>query len=100
MAKYQMFLDDNKATNPARQEVTADSEAHALTLRSLLWKACLKWCCGYEPWSFNRRIALAPDEIGILLPLTFEGISRAMQDRVLDLEDKLRRSRWRVTESG
>lgn len=99
MAEYRLFLLDEKAAIQARHEFVADDDVTALTLSNLLWQVCNECYRGYELWCFDRRLVLAPDGTWRMPPPALDGMSRDVQQQVLDREEALQRSHWRVAKS-
>ena len=100
MAEYRLYFTDEKGAIQAREEFRSDDDASARAIVNLLSQACSECYPGYELWSFNRRIVAVRDGAPtITRSLKLEEVGRARQEVILQLEDQLQHSRWRVANS-
>lgn len=99
MDSYRLFFLDRQGAIQAREDFAAADDTEALILASVVWEACSETYCGYELWSFARRVVSAPDGVGMIPPPLLDALGVAHQERVLALEETIQRSRWRVARS-
>jgi len=99
MAEYRIFFLDSKGAIEARQELHAEDDDTAIALSTILFQACSETYSGFELWSFDRRVVAATPGVGKLAEIVLDEITRDMQQRVLDFEDVIQRSHWRVARS-
>jgi hypothetical protein len=96
---YRLFLLDEKGAIQARQELIAEDDETAIALSTIICEACSECYVGYELWSFDRMVMRATESVGKVAQVALSDITRDMQERVLDLEDTIQRSHWRVAKS-
>jgi hypothetical protein len=99
MAEYRIFFLDAKGGIEARQELQAEDDETAIALSTIVFQACSETYSGFELWSFDRQVMAATPGVGKLAEIVLDQIARDMQQRVLDFEDAIQRSHWRVAHS-
>lgn len=99
LSEYRLFFLDEKGAIEARQELTAENDQTAIALSTIVFEACSEVYSGFELWSFDRRVMAATPGIGKLASIVLEDVTRDMQQRVLEVEDAIQRSHWRVAHS-
>lgn len=99
MTEFRIFFLDAKGAIEARQELYADSDETAIAISALVYEACSDTYSGFELWSFDRRVVAANPGVGKIAEFVLDDITRDMQERVLEFEDTIQRSHWRVAHS-
>lgn len=99
MAAYRLYFLDAKNAIQARQEFVAESDAQARTISGALWQACADCCPDYELWEAKRCVGRGNGEgQTISAPMPKDG-NASLQTRVLELEELLLGSHWRIAQS-
>ena len=100
MKDYRLYFLDGRGSIEARQEFRAEDDAEAKILAALLFDACSDTCAGYEVWSDARLVVSTHAGFGTSgTSCTPENVSETLQRNLLDLEDALQRSHWRLAKS-
>jgi hypothetical protein len=99
MTEFRIFFLDGKGAIEARQELYAEDDETAIALSAIIFETCSETYSGFELWNFDRRIMAANPGVGKLAQFALDDITRDMQQRVLDFEDAMQRSHWRVAHS-
>lgn len=99
MPGYRLYFLDGQGSIQARQDFHAESDGEALTVSHLLWEACADYYAAFELWNIARRAAVPRDGGGRMQP-PLEELPRALLQRVLDLHEALRTSRWSAARSS
>lgn len=100
MAGYRLYFIDGKGSFQARQDFTAESDADAVTISSLLWQACSDCYRGYELWDRGRCVAQPQSGVAPMPLPRLEDIPPSILERVLDLQEALQRELWRPERSA
>jgi len=96
LADYRLYFLDAKGAIQAREEFSAPSDADANFISNAVADACSGSHAGYEVWSFARRVVTGTETKPVP---SWSDISRNRQERILELEDSIQRSRWRIAQS-
>jgi hypothetical protein len=99
MLGYRLYFTNEKGSVEARIEFLAEEDREALTLAAFIFDACSDCYCGYEVWQERRRVWGGRTSSAAKPPLAVAQLNAEMQMHLLDIEEGLRRSRWRVAES-
>jgi hypothetical protein len=99
MLGYRLYFTNEKGSIEARIEFLAEEDREALTLAAFIFDACSDCYCGYEVWQERRQVLGGRTHSATKLPLTVGQLNARMQVHLLDIEEGLQRSRWRVAES-
>src|SRR6185437_5674939 len=91
---YRIYFRGRKDDILGRQDLEAEDHRAALQLAGVLCDACSDVVGGVEVWQGTRRVDLAHPA-----PLSPEALGAQTQERILDLEERLRDSRWAVSRS-
>jgi GAF domain-containing protein len=100
VAGYRLYFLGPTGGIQARQDFPAPSDADALTIADFLWQACADCYPGFELWSLARRIVSAREPVVVAAPSRIEDLPQDLQERILELQESLERSAWRVSGSG
>lgn len=91
---YRVYFRGRKDDILGRQDLEAEDDRAALQLADLLCDACSDVAGGVEVWQGTRRVDLASPA-----PHAAEALGAQTQERVIELEERLRDSRWAVARS-
>lgn len=98
--EYRLFFLDEHAAIQARQEFLAADDGEAIIFAALLFDACSEDCSGYELWNGARIVVSTFTGLGTSDgTLTHEDITEKQQRYLLELEEILRHSHWRISKS-
>jgi hypothetical protein len=99
MAGYRLYFLDAANTIQARQDFAADSDAHAKTISGAVWLACAECYEDYELWQAARCLGRGNGHRHEISAPEREGGDAHLQARVLEIEELLLASHWRVARS-
>src|SRR5215469_8847480 len=94
MSTYRIFFRDEPRRICGRQDFDAGTELSAVRIASALADACADVCRNFELWS-GSHIVYQPRHIG-------DGVcelNERHQEIVVQTEEMIRRSKWRIAES-
>lgn len=96
MLRYRLYLLGDGVIC-AWLEFLADNDAEALQSAALLFDACSDVCSSCELWNGSRMLA---QEQAVRSLTALDELSRARQKHIIDMEETLHSSRWRVEKSA
>jgi len=94
MASYRIYFVGERAIL-GRHDFDADNDRAAIQVAHVLFDACSDDCRSFDLWQGRRRIAVPR----LFVPSTFEELSEATQERVLDTEERIAHSQWNIARS-
>ena len=99
MVPYRLYFLDAEGAIQARQEFAADNDAQAKLISATLWRACDESYPDYELWQATRCLGRGNGDSGETIAALLEFEDALVQMRVLELEERLLESHWRVAKS-
>lgn len=99
MAAYRLYFLDTKGAIQARQDFAADNDVQAKLISGTLWHACDESYPDFELWQATRCLGRANRDSGATIASPPGYDDAIAQMRVLELEERLLDSHWRVAKS-
>ena len=99
MGAYRLYFLNESGRVIASDVFDAARDHEATEMAVLLADACADACCGYELWQAHRKIAGQIPINGGITAKTAAHMNEATQNAVIDREERIQRSRSRVSES-
>lgn len=94
MASYRIYFFDETRIR-GRHDFDADNDQSAIQIAHVLFDACSDDCRFIDLWQGTRRIAFPR----LFVPTTFDGLSAANQECVVDTEERIAHSEWHIARS-
>ena len=94
MASYRIYFFAERAIR-GRHDFDADNDQAAIQVGYVLFDACSDDCRSFDLWQGPRRIAVPR----LFVPKTFDELSAANQECVVDTEERIVRSEWNIARS-
>ena len=99
MAAYRLYFLDAKGAIQARQDFAAESDIQARTISGAVYQACAECYQDYELWQARRCLGRGNGNSHTVFAQMPEDSEARVQTRVLELEELLLNSHWRVARS-
>lgn len=99
MPAYRIYFLDTKGRIQARQDFAAESDAQARTISGAVYQACAECYQDYELWQATRCLVRGDGRSRLIPAQMPEDSDISLQTRVLELEELLLNSHWRVARS-
>ena len=100
MLGYRLFFVDEQGAIEARLEFFCADDGEAVVMAELIFDACSDCHSGYELWQERRRVLSPVMQHTTKQRPTIAQLSREMQEHLLEIEEQLQKSKWRVATSG
>ena len=94
MAEYRIYL-VGPGLIQRRHDFQADNDQIAVQIAHILFDACSDDCESFDLWSGARRVAVPR----LFQPKTFDDLSAANQECVIDTEERIVHSGWLIAQS-
>jgi hypothetical protein len=94
MASYRIYFFGERAIL-GRHDFGADNDQSAIQIAHLLFDTCSDDCGSFDLWQGTRRIPTPR----LFVPKTFDQLSAANQECVVDTEERIVHSEWRIARS-
>jgi len=94
MASYRLYFFGDTVIR-GRHDFEADNDQSAIQIAYVLFDACSDDCRSIDLWQGNRRIAFPR----LSVPKTFDELSAANQECVVDTEERIALSEWHIAKS-
>jgi len=94
MASYRIYFVAERAIR-GRHDFDADNDQAAIQIAHVLLDACSDDCRSFDLWEGRRRIAVPR----LFVPSTFDELSEATQECILDTEERIAHSEWNIARS-
>jgi hypothetical protein len=98
MGAYRLYFLNETGSIIAAEVYDARTDDEARAIGAVLVDACSDMARGYEVWQVNRRIARHADCDPSLVERARQ-LLRQREEHLLQLEERLRDSRWRIAKS-
>ena len=94
MASYRIYFGGENIIR-GRHDFDADGDQNAIQIAYALLDACSDDCRSFDLWQHTRRIPIPR----MVQPTTFDELSAANQERVVETEERMARSEWAIARS-
>jgi hypothetical protein len=94
MATYRIYFIGETVIR-GRHDFDAENDQSAIQVAYVLLDACSDDCRSFDLWQDTRRVAVPR----LYEPTTFDELSAANQERVVETEELIVQSEWRIAKS-
>ena len=97
MATYRLYLLDAARAIICREDFEAERDVDAIRIARAVYSACADVCKGFDLWEGARRVPTRQSSQG--WPVRLDSLIEEHQQIVIETEEGILQSGWRVAES-
>jgi hypothetical protein len=95
MPAYRIYFFGDRQIH-GRYDFDADKDQSAIQIGHVLFEACSDDCQSFDLWQDIKRLAVPR----LFAPNTFDELSATHQELIVDTEERIAHSEWRIASSS